>query len=197
MKKKTIFSWIKEFLSIHGKGFDGTPPAPSVETVEKLIRRAVNEKQREENGKDQENDPDVRESAENVEETPEADSRKESCPYALKRNIVSSIEEVKRFAEEHELAATVVKALLALLAELASNTLKGKVSGTLLLTLLNALNFDKAREAAYREGEVAGRNAKIEEEYFPTLDDGVPHFNGAVNRGAGKDDIFSMAAKCR
>lgn len=156
MKKKTIFSWIKEFLSIHGKGFDGTPPAPSVETVEKLIRRAVNEKQREENGKDQENDPDVRESAENVEETPEADSRKESCPYALKRNIVSSIEEVKRFAEEHELAATVVKALLALLAELASNTLKGKVSGTLLLTLLNALNFDKAREAAYRELEEPG-----------------------------------------
>lgn len=50
----------------------------------------------------------------------------------------------------------------------------------------------KATEEAYLKGEIAGRNSRIEEVYFPTKDDGVPHFRGYVSRKPSSD-IFSMA----
>ena len=48
-----------------------------------------------------------------------------------------------------------------MLAEMAIEALRGKVSGTVLAILLNALNYEKDKEAAYRQGELDGRNAKM------------------------------------
>lgn len=48
-------------------------------------------------------------------------------------------------------------------------------------------------EAAYQKGLIDGRNAAIEEKYFPTKDDGIPHFRGRVSRPQPFSDIFSMA----
>ena len=116
------------------------------------------------------------------------------CPYSVKRNIVKSIEEIERFAQEHELAAEMLKAVLTALAEITLSAMRGKVNGAILLLILNALNFNKAKERAYKEGELAGRNSRIEEKYFPQNDDGLPHFNGMKER-TGEIGIFNLARK--
>lgn len=122
-----------------------------------------------------------------------SENKNSSCPYLLKRNLVASLQEIRRFAEEHNLGAAMVKALLAMLVEMALNALKGKVSGTVLAVLLNAMNFDKARSEAYREGEIAGRNAQIMEKHFPSTDDGLPHLPSKVSKDSAREDIFSIA----
>ena len=48
-------------------------------------------------------------------------------------------------------------------------------------------------EEAYRRGLIDGRNSKIEELYFPNLDDGIPHFRGCPSNEIKSDDIFSVA----
>ena len=118
--------------------------------------------------------------------------KKGCCPYSVKRNIVNSIREIERFAKEHELAADILKALLAALVELTFEAMKGKVNGATLLMLLNAINFDRAAAEAYKEGEIAGRNAQIEERYFPKTEDGLPHFRGMKERH-NDTGIFSLA----
>lgn len=126
-------------------------------------------------------------------EAGEEKANESSCPYILKRNIVASLQEIRKFAEEHNLASAMIKALLTLLAEMAIDALKGKVSGTVLAILLNAMNFDKARSEAYREGEIAGRNAQIIEKHFPSTDDGLPHLASGPSPESVKEDIFSIA----
>lgn len=119
----------------------------------------------------------------------------ECCSYALKRNIVQSIREINMFARQHGLNDRMVKALLTIAAELVVNALRGKVSGSILLILLQAMNYDKARTEAFQEGQKAGRNEKIMEEYFPSADDGVPQFNGVDSIERNPNNIFSMARK--
>lgn len=54
-------------------------------------------------------------------------------------------------------------------------------------------SHQEAIKEAYRQGEIAGRNAQIEEKYFPKTDDGIPHFRGRPSRHISSADIFSMA----
>lgn len=54
-------------------------------------------------------------------------------------------------------------------------------------------SHEEALREAYRKGEIAGRNAQIEEKYFPKTDDGIPAFRGRPSRGVSSTDIFSMA----
>lgn len=197
MKKetKTILQWVREILGKEKEPLtDLKEPAPGV--VERLIAKAGGETSEEAVYSDKSEDSEKSELSESSDSSDESDSSAgtdtESCPYMMKRNIVESLQEVRRFAEEHHLAAAMVRALLTLLAEMAVNALRGKVSGTVLAVLLNALNFDKARAEAYRDGEIAGRNAQIMEKHFPTTDDGLPHLASGVKDSKG-EDIFSIA----
>ena len=54
-------------------------------------------------------------------------------------------------------------------------------------------SHEEALKEAYRKGEIAGRNAQIEEKYFPKTDDGVPQFRGRASKQAVSSDIFTMA----
>lgn len=135
-------------------------------------------------------------------EVPETESttevpseEKESCPYATKRAIVESIAEIRKFADEHKLAASVIKALLTLLAEIAIGALRGKVSRQVLETLLNAINYEFAVEEAFQRGHLEGRN-QMPEERYPADDDGLPHINGPISRPDGTS-IFDVAAEAR
>ena len=179
---------------------------PEEATIERLMEKTINNtslNHEEENFMDSavaaELTPDSKGAEENDQpadgEEREGLERSEGCcPYGVKRNIVRSIEEIRRFSCEHQLATEIVKALLKILAELAVNAMKGKVSAGTLMLLLNAMNYDNAKEEAYKEGEKAGRNARIEEEYFPTVEDGIPQFNGMIkNSHQKRDDIFSIA----
>ena len=119
--------------------------------------------------------------------------KSESCPYATKRAIVESLAEIRRFAEEHQLAATVVRALLTLLAEMAAGALKGRVSGKVLDLLLKAIRYDRARMEAYAEGETAGRNARIRMEIFPAQERELPDINGPIHTPPAPASIFDIA----
>lgn len=51
----------------------------------------------------------------------------------------------------------------------------------------------EALEKAYQDGYLAGKNAKIEEKYFPKTDDGLPNFRGYNKPARPVSTIFSMA----
>lgn len=111
----------------------------------------------------------------------------------MKRNIVASLQEIRRFAEKHDLAATMIRALLTLLAEMAIGTLKGKVSENVLEALLKIFSFERMREEAYRQGELDGRNARIIEEHFPAQDSRPPHLTRGTTSATATTSIFSIA----
>lgn len=54
-------------------------------------------------------------------------------------------------------------------------------------------DWEEALREAYQRGVKDGRNAVIEEKYFPRTDDGIPRFRGSSSRPVLQGDIFSMA----
>ena len=54
-------------------------------------------------------------------------------------------------------------------------------------------DFEREIEDAYQRGVIDGRNAVIEDKFFPSLDDGVPRFRGISSKENFAADIFSMA----
>lgn len=98
-----------------------------------------------------------------------------SCPMATRRAIVEGVAEIRKFAEEHQLAASVVRALLTLLAQLALSSLHGKVNGQILDVMLRALRYEQER-------------------WLPeSADDGLPHISGSSAVGPDGNSIFDIA----
>lgn len=189
-ERKSILEMIRGLFKRNGIEEGDKVEVPAQETVERLMNRTLGEPMQGDEKSD------ARQSPENGDaEDGNGSGRKESCPYATKRAIVTSIAEIKRFAEEHKLAASVLKSLLALLVEIAIGALKGKVSRQVLEALLKALTYEMAMEEAFRKGETEGRN-EMTEERFPSLDDGLPHLNGTILRGESAS-IFDVAAAAR
>lgn len=204
---KGIMAWVKEILHLNAREIEEIPSPPSPEVITTLISKASGDPENPDNEKrttDNEKPP-----TDNAKRT--TDNEK-TCPYALRRNIVESLRVIREFAEKHDLAATMVRALLTLLAEMALGALKGKVSGTILEALLKIFNYERMKEEAdlrsqldkeeilrvkeesYRLGEIAGRNARISREIFPEQPAEVPDLKGTpVAGGSEKPDIFSMA----
>ena len=122
-------------------------------------------------------------------------------PMVIKRNIVNSIEEVRRFAEEHELAVTAVESVLGMILEVAVGCAEGKVSRQMLLWALRVLNYERDKAEARRKGELDGRNAAIEERYFRGRPEDVPYLTSGTDMPLGdeqdEDDIFEMARSAR
>lgn len=211
--KKTVKEWVKEILGKKSPEISELPPEPDSEVVSTLIARAcgeeveyatsevkINDAEETETGgkkvggdESEKGDDPERKSPEGKGSEKEEPEEKKGCSYAIKRNIVASLQEIRRFAEEHDLAGTMVKALLTMLAEMALGALRGKVSGTVLDALLKVFGYEQALADAYSRGERDGRNAGIEEEYFPMADDGLPHFRSAGGKGTRRPDIFSLA----
>ena len=194
---KGILAWVKEILHLKAPEMDRIPSEPAPEVITTLINKATGESTPN-NGK-QETDNGQRET--------ENDEKHESCPYALKRNIVESLREIRKFAEENDLAATMVRALLSLLAEMAVGALKGKVSGTILDALLKVFNYEREKEEsalriklekeeAYRQGVIAGKNAGIEIEEFPAVTEDVPNLKGnTAPSSCDNGNIFRIAGE--
>lgn len=213
---KGIMAWVKEILHLNAHEIEEMPSPPSPEVITTLISKASGDPDPEnpENAQPPTDNakrttPNAQRKTENAQRT--TDNEK-TCPYALRRNIVESLRVIREFAEKHDLAATMVRALLTLLAEMALGALKGKVSGTILEALLKIFNYERMKEEAdlrsqldkeeilrvkeesYRLGEIAGRNARISREIFPEQPAEVPDLKGTpVAGGSEKPDIFSMA----
>lgn len=177
-----ILAWIRDILHLHEIEKTPLPSIPPPETMTTLINRAAGNPA----NKDDPDNTVINDNNDNKE-------KKECCPYAMKRNIVASLQEIRRFAEKHDLAATMIRALLTLLAEMAIGTLKGKVSENVLEALLKIFSFERMREEAYRQGELDGRNARIIEEHFPAQDSRPPHLTRGTTSATATTSIFSIA----
>lgn len=185
--RKSIVEFLRSLFRKEKVDTEDFPASPSEETVTRLIDRTVGEKT------DGSNENDEGVAVDGAKSDEPADEKvRESCPYATRRAIVESIAEIRRFAEENKLAASVLKALLTLLAEIALGTLKGKVGRHILEILLRAINYELAVDEAFKKGHMDGRNKLIEERY-PIDDDGLPHINGPLYRPDGTS-IFDVAA---
>lgn len=209
-ERKGIFEFLRDLFRRNMGNGPELPAALSEETAEKLMNRAMGEdahatqESAEESGSASDegsgkggDSADVSGETGAGEENAEKGSGKvrESCPYATRRAIVESIAEIRRFAEEHKLAASVLKSLLSLLAEIALGAMRGKVSRQILEALLRALTYELAVEDAFKKGHSEGRTEFIEERY-PADDDGLPHINGGI-MGAEGTSIFDVAAEAR
>lgn len=53
--------------------------------------------------------------------------------------------------------------------------------------------IEKALKEAYEQGFIEGKNAQIEEKYFPMKEDGIPAFRGCPSPASPANSIFSMA----
>ncbi len=183
--RKGILAWIRDILHLHEIEKTPLPSIPPPETVTTLINRAAGNPA----NKDDPDNTVINDNNDNNDNK----EKKECCPYALKRNIVASLQEIRRFAEKHDLAATMIRALLTLLAEMAIGTLKGKVSENVLEALLKIFSFERMREEAYRQGELDGRNARIIEEHFPAQDSRPPHLTRGTTSATATTSTFSIA----
>lgn len=139
-------------------------------------------------------------SSESPEPEEKGEEKEGACcklPMVIKRNIINSIEEVRRFAEEHELAVTAVESVLGMILEVAVGCAEGKVSRQMLLWALRVLNYERDKAEARRKGELDGRNAAIEERYFQGRPEDVPYLTSGTDNPLGdeddEDDIFEMA----
>ncbi len=183
--RKGILAWIRDILHLHEIEKTPLPSIPPPETMTTLINRAAGNPA----NKDDPDNTVINDNNDNNDNK----EKKECCPYALKRNIVASLQEIRRFAEKHDLAATMIRALLTLLAEMAIGTLKGKVSENVLEALLKIFSFERMREEAYRQGELDSRNARIIEEHFPAQDSRPPHLTRGTTSATATTSIFSIA----
>lgn len=191
---KGILAWVKEILHLKAPEMDRIPSEPAPEVITTLINKATGESTPTEDQQPKSKDGSPK-------------SKDQSCPYALKRNIVESLREIRKFAEENDLAATMVRALLSLLAEMAVGALKGKVSGTILDALLKVFNYEREKEEsalriklekeeAYRQGVIAGKNAGIEIEEFPAVTEDVPNLKGnTAPSSCDNGNIFRIAGE--
>ena len=88
-----------------------------------------------------------------------------------------------------------------LLFAMVSDLAEGVISPASAETLLRAVSFDRAVETARREGEIAGRNVRIEEQLrSPIAGDGLPSLQGsrsATPRRRRSDSIFDLAEQAR
>lgn len=193
---KGIMGWVREILHLNARDMEDIPPEPSPEVITSLIAKASGDAGDEDGNPSGTGGKGPEDGGEKTEDKDDGDTgkEKESCPYALRRNIVESLREIRKFAEEHDLAAAMVRALLSLLAEMALVALKGKVSASVLDALWKVFNYERQKEEAYRQGELAGRNARIMEEHFPSSPEEAPNLSGVPSSDSpSSPDIFSMA----
>ncbi len=96
---------------------------------------------------------------------------------------------VKDQDEKYSLAVEILNMAISLLS--------GRTSPDELKSLLDAAQIDKAIEAARAEGEIAGRNAAIEEQMMPTPV-GAPDLHGTPDLShRNSSSIFDLALKAK
>lgn len=128
-------------------------------------------------------------------------------------NLSGSLQLLEELQQEKGLSDDEVDAAMSLIITISKDAMLGKFTRETLEMTLKALNYDKAVEQANDEGEVRGRNAKIEEKLRkPTKGDGTARLDGknggqpqrtmpnlgAIDRyGDGNQTIFERGGEKR
>ncbi|MCM1356417.1 MAG: hypothetical protein NC212_08440 [Staphylococcus sp.] len=79
------------------------------------------------------------------------------------KNLPKSLKELERYASEKGVPDEKIDEAMETLATITKDFMLGKITSATIDLMLKAVNYDADVEAAAQEGEVAGRNAKIEE----------------------------------
>lgn len=94
-------------------------------------------------------------------------------------NLPESLKALSAWAEESGKSDEEVNNVMATLSEISTGYLNGKFTKETFEMISKALNYDNATEEARMEGEVSGRNAKIEEKLRKgKRGDGMPQLGG-------------------
>lgn len=113
------------------------------------------------------------------------------------RNFVESMGLLARMQQERGLSDEAIDAAYDFINKIANEALHGKYTAEAVEMALKAVNHDAEVENARSEGEIAGRNARIEENLRkPQQGDGVPAMGGsgvAPQRQRRASSIFDVA----
>lgn len=116
-------------------------------------------------------------------------------------NLAESLKTLEQFQQERQLGDEVIDAAMDLVMKIANEAIVGKFTAETIDMALNAVNHDADVQNARTEGQVAGRNAKIDEKLRkPTKGDGQPNLAGSNNAPTRKSSgrsMFDLADEAR
>lgn len=116
-----------------------------------------------------------------------------------KKNLKKSLKAIADAQEQNGWSDEQVDGAMQNLFKILDDAIDGNITPDVLQLMMNAQNYDKDIASAQQEGEVRGRNAKIEEKLRKSESgDGVGHLegkNGTVRRQPSKQSIFDLAAQ--
>ncbi len=116
-----------------------------------------------------------------------------------KKNLKKSLKAIADAQEQNGWSDEQVDGAMQNLFKILDDAIDGNITPDVLQMMMNAQNYDKDIASAQQEGEVRGRNAKIEEKLRKSESgDGVGHLegkNGTVRRQPSKQSIFDLAAQ--
>lgn len=119
-------------------------------------------------------------------------SEEERLEADYKKNLEQSLSDISALQEKEGYTDEQIGKAMDFLQGVAMNMIVGKITPEVVKMALNAMDYDKAVETASMEGELRGRNTKIQEKLRKReKGDGVPQMggkNGAGNPPAKRDN---------
>lgn len=124
-------------------------------------------------------------------------SKEKSLEEEYESNLAESMRQLEQIQQERGLSDENVDAAMDMILHIASEAILGKFSPETIDLALKATGYDAAVDNARTEGQIAGRNQKIDEQLRkPKSGDGMPVMGGTSggNRGSGqKESLFDVA----
>lgn len=117
------------------------------------------------------------------------------------KNLAESVSTIEQTQNEMGLSDEEMDSAMELIMKITNEAIMGKFTRDTLGMAVKAMKHDADVENATTEGEIAGRNAKIEERLRkPTGGDGMPVMGGSNNTAAPRNikrNVFDIAADAR
>lgn len=129
-------------------------------------------------------------------------AKERSLEAEYKKNFAASMDMLEKLQADRGIGDATIDAAMNLIMQMANEAILGKFTEQTVLMALNAVTHDADLANARTEGEVAGRNAKIDEQLRkPKGGDGQPSLAGSNNaptrRRSGGQSMFDLAADAR
>lgn len=120
-------------------------------------------------------------------------AKEKSLEEEYNKNITESMQLIEKIKQERGLSDETIDAAVDLIDKITHDDIIGKFSQETIDMALKAVTHDADIVNARSEGEVAGRNAKIDEKLRkPTTGDGTPQLSGSNNAPTRKNSQKSM-----
>lgn len=118
-----------------------------------------------------------------------------------KSNLQASLSQLEEYQQKNGLSDEQVDNAMEFVMRIVKDGVMGKFSAETLDMAMKAINHDNDVANANLEGEVRGKNTKVEETLRkPSQGDGVPNLdgkNGSARQQKKRNDIFSLASEAR